>query len=47
MDFLIPIVIFPLAGGYLDVVQFSKLINNIQKAKKIFIIFTQLENVMI
>ena len=32
IDYLIPIVIFPLTGGYLDTVQFSQLIKKIQKA---------------
>ncbi len=47
IDYLIPIVIFPLTGGYLDTVQFSQLINNIQKAKKVYIVLTQLENLII
>jgi hypothetical protein len=32
IDYLIPIVIFPLTGGYLDTIQFSQLINKIEKA---------------
>jgi TATA-box binding protein (TBP) (component of TFIID and TFIIIB) len=43
---MLPVVIYPLPGCVIDTVHFSRLITKIKRAKKIFIVFTHIENLI-
>ncbi len=46
LNFMIPVVVFPLTGCVLDTVHFSNLIINLRTAPKIIIVFTHIENLI-
>ena len=46
IDYIIPVIIFPLTNSPLDTVKFSELIDKVQNCKKITVVFTHLENLM-
>ena len=46
LEFMIPVVVFQLTGSILDTVHFSKLIISLQRAQKIIIVFTHIENLI-
>ncbi len=46
LEFMIPVVIFPLTGSVLDTVHFSNLMKRICTAPKIIIVFTHIKNLM-
>ena len=46
LDLMLPVIIFPLIGGVLDTVHFSNLMTKVKPAKKIFVVFTHIENII-
>lgn len=46
IEYLIPIIIFPLTGSILHTTLFNELINKIQKSQKIYIVFTKLDTLI-
>ena len=46
LEFMIPVVVFPLTGSVLDTVHFSNLIISLHTSPKIIIVFTHIENLI-
>jgi hypothetical protein len=46
LNYMLPVIIYPLPGCVIDTVHFSRLITQVYKAKKIFVVFTHIENLM-